>query len=257
MSSLSKIALDLLANGPLKSEKTSRRVRSIFDRIWIFDTTQARHVWEHPYYPQYYVPSQVVTPGLLSKNDPVDKDGSAFFATLKGSTKSTDRVLVFEKGALEGLVRFEFSALDSWYEEDQPIYQHPKDPYKRIDILPSTRKITVKIDDVVIAESTLNMFLFETMLRARFYMPKTALASMQPATCTLEEQENFVRVDRAVLPDNFPSCIFTPCCLDTEPESSPRLRDENEERDESFIRGSRGGVLGVLHGLEQTFQSTA
>ncbi|KAL9043647.1 MAG: hypothetical protein Q9214_003171, partial [Letrouitia sp. 1 TL-2023] len=172
---LSKIALDLLANGPLKSEITSRRVRSIFDHVWIFDTTEARHVWEHPYYPQYYVPSQVIIPGLLSKNDPIDNDGSAFFATLKGSTKSTDRVLVFEKGALEGLVRFEFSAMDSWYEEDQPIYQHPKDPYKRIDILPSTRKITVKANDVVVAESTLNMFLFETMLRTRFYMPKTAI----------------------------------------------------------------------------------
>lgn len=73
-------------------------------------------MWEHPYYPQYYISSQAVKPGLLSKNDPVDKDGSAFFATLKGSTKSTDRVLVFEKGALEGLVRFEFSAMGEFYD---------------------------------------------------------------------------------------------------------------------------------------------
>lgn len=65
---------------------------------------------------------------------------------------------------------------DAWYEEDQPIYGHPKDPYKRIDILPSSRKITVKVGDVVVAESTLNMFLYETMLRTRYYMPKTAVS---------------------------------------------------------------------------------
>ena len=63
-----------------------------------------------------------------------------------------------------------------WFEEDQPIYGHPKDPYKRIDILPSSRKVTVKIDGTLVAESSNNMFLFETGLRARFYMPKPAVS---------------------------------------------------------------------------------
>jgi uncharacterized protein (DUF427 family) len=66
--------------------------------------------------------------------------------------------------------------VDTWFEEDQPIYGHPKDPYKRIDILPSSRKITVKIDDVIVAESSNNMFLFETGLRTRFYMPKLSVS---------------------------------------------------------------------------------
>lgn len=66
--------------------------------------------------------------------------------------------------------------VDTWFEEDQPIYGHPKDPYKRIDILPSSRKITVKIDDVIVAESSNNMFLFETGLRTRFYMPKPSVS---------------------------------------------------------------------------------
>lgn len=68
---------------------------------------------------------------------------------------------------------------DAWFEEDQPIYQHPKDPYKRIDILPSTRNVTIKFKNVVIAESTMNMFLFETMLKTRHYMPKTAVCQPQ------------------------------------------------------------------------------
>lgn len=47
----------------------------------------------------------------MTKNDAVDKEGSAYLATLKGKNKSTDRVLMFEKGPLAGLVRFEFAAL--------------------------------------------------------------------------------------------------------------------------------------------------
>lgn len=156
---------------------------------------RAQYVWEHPYYPQFYVPSSAIKSGLLTKNDTVDKNESAFLATLKGKSRSTDRVLAFEKGPLSGLVRFEFGALgntqhclqarsyksdkksvtDQWFEEDQPIYVHPKDPYKRIDILPSTRTVTAKVDGVIIAESSSNMFLFETMLRTRYYMPQTVV----------------------------------------------------------------------------------
>ncbi|KAL9132066.1 MAG: hypothetical protein Q9175_006618, partial [Cornicularia normoerica] len=117
----------------------------------------ARHVWEHPYYPQFYVPRTAIKSGLLTKDDAVDNDKSAFLATLKGKSRSTNRVLTFEKGPLSGLVRLEFSALDQWFEEDQPIYVHPKDPYKRIDVLQSTRTVTAKVDGVTIAESSNNM----------------------------------------------------------------------------------------------------
>lgn len=64
---------------------------------------------------------------------------------------------------------------DQWFEEEQPIHVHPKDPYKRVDILPSMRKITVKVDGVLVAESLSNMFLFETLLRPRYYLPKSSV----------------------------------------------------------------------------------
>ena len=86
-------------------------MRGLYDGIYIFDTTEARYVWEHPYYPQFYVPDSAVKHGFLTKNESVDKEESAFLATLRGRNKSTDRVISFEKGPLAGLVRFEFTAL--------------------------------------------------------------------------------------------------------------------------------------------------
>lgn len=45
------------------------------------------------------------------KGKAIDSEGSAFATTAKGKGKETDRVVIFEKGPLEGLVRFEFKAL--------------------------------------------------------------------------------------------------------------------------------------------------
>ena len=109
--SLTKLAQTLLEKGPHKLEKTSRRVRGLYDGIYVFDTTEARFVWEHPYYPQFYIPNSAVKDAVLKKDESVDEEESAFLATLKGKHKSTDRVIIFEKGPLAGLVRFEFAAL--------------------------------------------------------------------------------------------------------------------------------------------------
>ena len=38
--SLAQLAQNLLANGPHKLEKTSRRVRALYDNLYIFDTTE-------------------------------------------------------------------------------------------------------------------------------------------------------------------------------------------------------------------------
>jgi uncharacterized protein (DUF427 family) len=76
---------------------------------------------------------------------------------------------------------------DAWFEEDQQIYDHPKNPYTRIDILPSSRKITVKIGGVTVAESSNPSFLFETSLRTRFYLPKTSVSAMPFQIQSLEE----------------------------------------------------------------------
>lgn len=67
---------------------------------------------------------------------------------------STTLVILFNTPTLPDLVKVEFSALDHWFEEDTPIYCHPKDPYKRIDILSSTRNVRIALEGVTLAEST-------------------------------------------------------------------------------------------------------
>lgn len=65
--------------------------------------------------------------------------------------------------------------MDQWFEEEVPIYGHPKDPYKRIDILHSTRSVKIGIDGVTLADSSSPLLLLETTLRTRHYLPPTSV----------------------------------------------------------------------------------
>jgi len=68
-------------------------------------------------------------------------------------------------------VRIEVSALDAWFVEDEKLLgPHPKDPYKRVECIPSSREVRIEIGGRVVAKSSQNVFLYETMLRTRYYL---------------------------------------------------------------------------------------
>jgi len=76
---------------------------------------------------------------------------------------------------LEGLssyVAFDWQAMDAWFEEDQEVFVHPRDPRKRIDILASSAHVQVRLDGEIVADSTRPILLFETGLATRYYLPR-------------------------------------------------------------------------------------
>jgi uncharacterized protein (DUF427 family) len=75
--------------------------------------------------------------------------------------------------AIRDLVRFDWDAMTEWLEEDEIVYTHPRDPYTRVDILPSSRHLRVEFDAIVVAETRQPRLLFETGLPTRYYLPLT------------------------------------------------------------------------------------
>jgi uncharacterized protein (DUF427 family) len=63
--------------------------------------------------------------------------------------------------------------VDAWFEEDEEVFTHPRDPHTRVDVLPSSRHVRVEVDGLTIAESASPRLLFETGLPVRYYLPKT------------------------------------------------------------------------------------
>ena len=70
-------------------------------------------------------------------------------------------------------VLLDFDGFDAWYEEDERVLAHPRDPFHRIDVLPSSRDVRIELDGTVLAHSTRPHLLFDgTVLPVRYYLPR-------------------------------------------------------------------------------------
>jgi uncharacterized protein (DUF427 family) len=131
-----------------------------------------------PYHPTYYVPVQDVRAEFLVSDGQVKhsesrSDGDLFTVKAGGRTAAGAAIRYQEVGQLRDYIRFDWAAMDSWFEEDEEVFVHPRDPHTRVDVLPSSRRIRVEIDGVTVAESSAPRILFETGLPVRYYLPKT------------------------------------------------------------------------------------
>jgi len=158
-------------------EPAPRRVRGYLCQELVFDTTSPRYVWEVPYYPHYYIPRADVRDELLKDENHTQKvqfgQSRTFSLVANGQTyESAARVFDDGDGPVAGLVRFEWDRL-SWFEEDEPVWGHPRNPYVRVDALRSHRHVAVELDGVVLADTHSPVLLFETGLATTYYIDRT------------------------------------------------------------------------------------
>ena len=76
-------------------------------------------------------------------------------------------------GGLSGTVRFDWAAMDAWFEEDEQVFVHPRSPYTRVDALRSNRPVRVELDGAVLADACSSVMVFETGLPTRYYLSRT------------------------------------------------------------------------------------
>lgn len=160
-------------------EPVPRRIRATLAGAVILDTTRALYVWEWPNYPQYYVPIADVDADRLvdEQHEQRLKRGLVQrYGLLVGEVSRPKALRVYTESTVEGLTgtaRFEWAAVDSWFEEDEEVFVHPRNPYTRVDALRSTRKVRIELDGAVLAESSSPVMVFETGLPTRYYFNRT------------------------------------------------------------------------------------
>jgi uncharacterized protein (DUF427 family) len=162
-------------------EPVPRRVRGFVAGQTVFDTTRALYVWEWPYYPQYYIPLVDVHLDLLTSENHSQHSprGLADVHRLQvGDIRRPHAAQVLLDSPVDGLsgtVRFEWAALDAWFEEDERVFVHPRNPYVRVDALRSTRMVRVELEGSVLAESSSPIMVFETGLPTRYYLNRSEI----------------------------------------------------------------------------------
>lgn len=181
----------------LRYEPTEKRLRVYLDGEAVADTVDGLLVWEpRRVVPTYAVPERDVTARLepvgrvdnladlpvLVPTNPFTAHsctGEMLDVVLDGATCSSAAFRPDDPD-LTGYVTLDFSAFE-WREEDEPIVAHPHDPFKRIDILASSRHIRLEWEGRLLAESSRPLLLFETLLPVRFYLPRDdVVVDLQP-----------------------------------------------------------------------------
>lgn len=159
---------------------TDRRVRAVLNGVTIADSTAARLVLQTRRLPVYYFPASDVRTDLLAPSgrtaDDPDKGLATYYTVTAADKAALSGAWQFERPSepaalLAGLTAFYWHKMDHWYEEDDEIYVHPRDPYHRVDVLHSSRHVRVVLLGETVAETTRPRLLFETNLPTRFYIP--------------------------------------------------------------------------------------
>jgi uncharacterized protein (DUF427 family) len=161
-------------------EESSRRVRVRVAGETLADSQRARLLHEHGSRPVYYFPEADVRLDLLDGSDHVEdselKGRTVYWDARCGERTAEHAAYAHveppaEAGFLLGYVSFACEAVDEWLEEDEHIAAGPRDPYRRIDVLRSSRHVRVALDGHALADTRRALALFESGLAPRWYIP--------------------------------------------------------------------------------------
>ncbi len=183
LSSRPRDTVNYRIDGPahrLLFEPFPRRVRAVFGGETVLDTTSGMLLHESNLLPQLYLPHGDVRDDLLTRTDhsthcPFKGDASYWSVTVDGRT--ADNALwsyldpLPDAAWLRDHVAPYWGSMDAWFDEDEEVAGHLRNPYTRVDARSTRRHLRVVAGGEVVAESRRAVLLSETGLPNRFYLP--------------------------------------------------------------------------------------
>ncbi|KAF4613631.1 hypothetical protein D9613_007402 [Agrocybe pediades] len=153
-------------------EDCPKRIRAYHHGVCLVDTRAAKLVWLDRRFPVYaFIEDDL--PTWYMREHSQTEDEARYTIIIGGDySRLAGAMRCFKTGPLAGLSIIPFDAMEEWFEEDEQVFVHPKDPYKRIDILPSSRHVRIEVNGIEVANTRAPRLLFETGLPVRTYIPK-------------------------------------------------------------------------------------
>ena len=176
-------------------EPSPRRVRVVFGDATIADSTAVRLMHETGHLPVYYFPRADVATALLTATDHrthcPHKGDASYWTVTAGARVAEAAVWSYRNpvpavAEIKDYVAFYWDRMDHWYEADEEVFVHARDPYARIDVVESRRPVRVVMGGETVAETGRARFLFETGLPTRYYIPPedVAMGCLEPSATT-------------------------------------------------------------------------
>jgi uncharacterized protein (DUF427 family) len=167
---------------PIRFEPTERRIRVEFADTIVADSATAMLMCEPGHLPVYYLPFDDIRMDLMQRTNQstvCPHKGPAAYWTLTANGRTAENALwaypePYEHAppGIKDYAAFYWNKMDRWFEEDEEVFVHPRDPRKRIDAIRSSRRVEIVLAGTVVADSRRAVFLFETDLPTRYYLPR-------------------------------------------------------------------------------------
>jgi len=161
-------------------ESSPRWVRTVLNGTTVADSRRVKLLWEPDRLPVYCFPAEDVRMDLLRRSGEREDDPkgpTALWTVQVGDRVAADAAWSVERPSegcpdISGYVVLSWRDMDTWYEEDDEVYVHPRDPYHRVDVMRSSRHVRVEMLGETIADTGRPSLLFETGLPTRYYIPR-------------------------------------------------------------------------------------
>ncbi|KWV33980.1 DUF427 domain-containing protein [Micromonospora rifamycinica] len=165
---------------------SERRVRGSIGDVVVVDSRQPMLVWEPglpvPFwvFPLADLVGATLRPAAQPP-DPGTRAGSSFHDLAVGGLSLPNAAWTYPGDFFSETVCLAWrewfgQGVERWYEEDEEVFVHPRDPFSRVDSVSSSRHVVVRHQDVVLADTRRPVLLFETGLPTRYYIPADDLA---------------------------------------------------------------------------------
>jgi uncharacterized protein (DUF427 family) len=165
----------------VRTEPWPRRVRGVLGHETVVDSTRTLLQFEAKHLPVWYFPREDVRVDLFERSKKhtkcPDKGTASYWNLVVGDRLVPDAVWSYEevvdgRDDIAGRFAFYWNKLDAWFEEDDEVFVHPRDPYHRVDVVSSSRHVRIELDGVELANTNRPRLLFETGLPVRYYIPR-------------------------------------------------------------------------------------
>ena len=162
-------------------EPLSRRVRVVLGGETVADSNDVLVL--HPpgrtptyLFPRAHVRTDRLEPSVRRRHDAGMGDGT-YWTVRVGDRQAVDAAYSWEEppeaaAVIGGLIAFDWDSMDGVFEEEEEVFVHPRDPYTRIDVLKSSRRVRVRAGDTLVADCTRPRMLIESGLPVRWYLPR-------------------------------------------------------------------------------------
>ncbi|EAR21182.1 hypothetical protein NB231_00635 [Nitrococcus mobilis Nb-231] len=157
-----------------------RRVRAKYAGQTLLDTRRGKLLHETGLLPQLYVPRQDARFDMLEATDRKThcpfKGDACYWSVRVGERAVQNAVWAYPQPSeaaawLRDYIAVYWATMDAWFDEDEAVEGHLRDPYHRVDVRETSHHLRVCVQADVVAETKRPKILSETGLANRYYVP--------------------------------------------------------------------------------------